>query len=206
MVLLGVNCGFSGIDCSEIPLDAIDLDNACHDFRRPKTLEPRRGILWPETVSVVRDYLSDRPKPQRGHEWRLFVNSQGSPWITASTPTKGRIDKITQLFGLYVRQLGFHQHGVNFGSLRHTFATIGAEAGERHTLERILGHAPSSVTEEFYIEFLSDQRLRKVTNHIRRWPLRTRCDRCGRGHHAWKPCRYATADILHQYLFEGKIG
>src|SRR5262249_54139017 len=37
MILLGLNCGFGNSDCGNLPLSAVDWDNAMIDYPRPKT-------------------------------------------------------------------------------------------------------------------------------------------------------------------------
>jgi len=189
MILMAVNCGFSSIDISEIPAAVVDLDAGRFQFQRPKTLVDRPGILWPETCAAIREYLKVKPHAKRGHGWRLFINSAGSPWIKQGTADSTRTDVITITFRRYLQRLGFYTRGCNFGTFRHTFATIGSETGERYALERLLGHVADGITERHYIEFVSDDRLKRVTDHVRKWLFRSRCDQCGRHYHAWKPHR-----------------
>jgi len=169
MQFLGVNCGFTGVDVSEMTFRSLDLDNALHTLTRPKTMERRRAVLWPETVEAIRDYLAVRPTPKHGLETRVFLNSIGSMWTRPDQDNQARRNMISRQYSEYLRHMECWQRGVSFGALRHVFATIARETGMFDAVEYALGHVPTGVTAEYYVERVSDDALRRVAEHVRAW-------------------------------------
>jgi len=52
--------------------------------------------------------------------------------------------------------------------LRHTFQTIADDAGDPIATAHVMGHAAGTIG-GVYRERISDERLRKVTDHVRQW-------------------------------------
>jgi integrase len=164
MILLGVNCGFGNADCGTLPLDALDLDGGWVNFPRPKTGIRRRCPLWPETVTALREALTRRPAPKDlAHAGLVFVTQRGLTWAkdTADSPVTKETAKL-------LKALGLHRPGLNFYALRHTFETVGGEAKDQVAVDAIMGHAREDMA-SVYQEKVSDERLRAVTDHVRRW-------------------------------------
>ena len=63
--------------------------------------------------------------------------------------------------------LGFSGHRSFYG-LRHSFETIGGEAKDQVAVDAIMGHADESMS-AVYREWISDERLKAVTEHVRMW-------------------------------------
>jgi integrase len=162
MILLAVNCGFGNSDCGTLPLSALDLDGGWVNYHRPKTGINRRCPLWSETIAAVRDWLAVRPEPRGRNAGLLFVTIFGTAWH--KTETKG--SPITGAFAALRDKLGL---GRSFYALRHTFQTIGDESGDFVAVRCIMGHAGGGDIADAYRERISDERLRKVTDHVRKW-------------------------------------
>jgi integrase len=65
-------------------------------------------------------------------------------------------------------RLGIEGHR-GFYCLRHTHQTVGDESGDFVAVRTIMGHAFSGDISAVYRERVSDERLRKVTDHVRGW-------------------------------------
>ena len=155
MILLGVNCAFGNNDCATLPRSAIDLTGGWVNFPRPKTGVARRCPLWPETVTAVRDWLAVRPEPHGAADGELlFLATRGN---SVSTATGRLLDK-----------LGIDGHR-NFYALRHTCQTVADESGDFVAVRSVMGHAFGNDISGVYRERISDERLKKVTDVVRRW-------------------------------------
>ncbi|MGA2618245.1 MAG: hypothetical protein ABSF26_11585 [Thermoguttaceae bacterium] len=71
---------------------------------------------------------------------------------------------MAQLIG----KLGLIRRGHTFYSLRHTFETIGGESCDQVAVDAIKGHSRDDMA-SVYRERISDDRLRAVVEHVRRW-------------------------------------
>jgi integrase len=163
MILLGINCGFGNADCGNLPLAALDLDGGWITYPRSKTAIQRRIPLWPETVQALREWLTVRPKPKSDKRAPLvFLTSVGKGW--AEDATQSWISRATATL---LASLGINGHR-NFYALRHTFQTVADECGDFLAVRRIMGHASNDIA-DVYREKTSDERLRKVTQHVRQW-------------------------------------
>jgi integrase len=165
MTLLGINCGFGNSDCGNLPLSAIDWDNAIIDYPRPKTGIARRCPLWPETVAALRDALAKRPEPKREEDAGLvFLTRCRVSWHTGTTvgPLSKETSKLLKKLGINGRR------GLGFYTLRHTFRTVADEAKDQPATDFIMGHEVPHMS-SVYRETISDARLRAVVDHVRRW-------------------------------------
>lgn len=184
MILLGVNCGFGNNDLGLLPTYALDLNRGWVDFPRPKTAEERRCPLWPETVSAIRDAIARRPMPKNEADDELvFITKRGLCWSKTrncgATMSDGKPDvdgsrdnPISKEMAKLLKEVGLKRPRLNFYGLRHTFQTIGEESGDQVATKAIMGHtpAPNDMSEK-YRERISDDRLRRVVNHVRNWLL-----------------------------------
>ena len=164
MILLGVNCGFGNADCGTLPVKALDLKRAWIDYPRPKTAVERRCPLWPETVQALRESLKTRPDPKdTAHADLVFLTKYGKPWAkdTADNPITKEMRKLLD-------KLGIHRRGLGFYALRHTFETIAGESRDQVVVDHIMGHSRDDMA-SVYRERISDERLRDVVGHVRRW-------------------------------------
>ena len=64
--------------------------------------------------------------------------------------------------------LGIKLPGAGFGKLRTTHRTVADEAGDLNARRLIMGHDIEGI-ESHYVKRISDERLRKVTDHVYRW-------------------------------------
>ncbi len=181
MILLGVNCGFGNTDVANLPIDALDLDRGWVNFPRPKTGIQRRCPLWPETVAALREILKARPAAKDpAHARLVFLTRCGFPWVKVrveeraeADSEKGKVkvwrdDAVTKEIRKLVIALVIHRKGLNFYSLRHTLETIGGEAKDQIALDHIMGHVRDDMASA-YRERISDERLKAVTDHVRKW-------------------------------------
>jgi len=164
MILLGINAAFGPADCGKLPKSALDLDKAIVDFPRPKSGITRRAYLWPETIESLRAAIAARPVPTDPANTNLvFVTKYGRPWSSFGTS-----DAVTQETGKLLRKLKLHQPGRAFYSLRHTFRTIADATRDFPAVRLVMGHADGSV-DDVYREWIDDDRLKVVSNHVRNW-------------------------------------
>jgi integrase len=165
MIFLAINCGFGNADCGNLPLSALDLDNGIVDFPRPKTGIPRRCVLWPETVAAIKEALAHRPKPKDAADaGLLFITKYGQSWSKDDNA-----GPLTQAMKKLLRQLDINgRKGLGFYTLRHTFRTVADEAKDQPACDFCMGHeCPHMST--LYRETISDERLRAVSEHVRKW-------------------------------------
>src|SRR5262249_15475675 len=165
MILLGINCGFGNADCGTLPLAAVDFDHGIIDFPRPKTGIPRRCPLWVETVEAIRAALACRPKPKHEkHAGLVFSTQRGLCWAkeTNDSPVSKETAKLLKALGINGRK------GLGFYPLRHVFRTVAVEARDQPACDFIMGHEVPHMS-SVYRETISDERLRAVAEHVRRW-------------------------------------
>ncbi|QKK07449.1 MAG: hypothetical protein HND58_04280 [Planctomycetota bacterium] len=178
MILLGLNCGMGNTDVASLPQDALDLDKGLVEFPRPKTAIPRRATLWPETVEALRAVGEMRPREKIANEEKLvFITKYGHRWLRVKKPgpraKKGTqavtVDAVALEFGKLQRRCGIESAGRGFYALRHTFRTVADEVNDRPAIDLIMGHQDGGDIASHYIERIGDERLRRVTDHVRVW-------------------------------------
>jgi integrase len=163
MILLGVNCGFGNADCGTLPLSALDLANGWVNYHRPKTGITRRCPLWAETVAALREVIGERREPKDTADAELvFVTSAGLSWHKDidDNPISKQMKKLLNALGIKGNR--------NFYALRHTFETIGGEAKDQVAVDHIMGHTRDDMA-SVYRERISDDRLKAVAEHVRKW-------------------------------------
>jgi integrase len=165
MILLGINGGMGNADCGMLALSAVDLDNAILDFPRPKTGIPRRFPLWPETVEAIRAALDCRPPAKKtDHAGLVFITKYGKPWAKLTAD-----NTLAKEMGKLLRELGINgRKGLGFYTLRHLFRTVADESKDQPAVDYVMGHEVPHMS-SVYRETLSDERLRAVVEHVRRW-------------------------------------
>lgn len=162
MILLGVNAALGNGDVAALPMKAVDLESGWLVFPRPKTGIDRKVPLWPETVAAIRDWLTVRPKPADAADADLvFVTYKRGNWKDDT----GRALPHEMKKLMTKCKLNGHR---GFYALRHTFQTQGDECGDFIAVRKIMGHVSDDIA-DVYRERVSDERLRKVTDHVRGW-------------------------------------
>ena len=70
-----------------------------------------------------------------------------------------------------LQRAGLKRPGYNFYALRHTFQTIGAQTLDKDSVRYIMGHVEDAadMSAVYNEQRPSDERLRKVTDHVRDW-------------------------------------
>ncbi len=158
MILLGLQAGLGNADCAL--LQTKHIKGAWVVYPRSKTEVMRRIPLW----KVTQEALAAVVRP--GDEY-VFRTKKGALW----TP-KGKSETtspISHKFTKFLHDLGI-QEGRGFYALRHTFATVGGNAGDRDAVEAMMGHAPrANDMAATYREGISDARLIRVVKHIQKW-------------------------------------
>lgn len=178
MVLLGLNCGFGNSDIASLPRSALDLSHGWVTFPRPKTEIERRVPLWPETIAALRDALPLRPDAEDAADAGLcFLTWAGRRWVrmqaTKDVDDISRkcvaLDPLGQRFRKLLKSLKLDRRpGLGFYTLRHVFQTIGGECRDQVAVNSLMGHVDESMAAA-YRERISDERLRNVTETVRRW-------------------------------------
>ncbi len=168
LILLGVNCGFGNTDLSDLPIDVIDLQSGWIDYERAKTSTDRRCKLWPETIAAVDWVLQHRRQARsEADQGILFLTKYGNRYVRQND--KGTfLNAISGHFGKFLRDEGLKRLGLNFYSLRRTFATIGAETGLQIAVNYVMGHVDASIP-GVYRQRVSDDQITTVTDHVRQW-------------------------------------
>jgi len=181
MILLGLNCGMGNTDIAELPISALDLNAGTVDFPRPKTGISRRAVLWPETIAALKAVAPVRPNAKNPADDRLvFITKYGFPWVRVTAPDRElkshRLhvtkDAICLEFGKLTMEVCGKRGGRGFYGLRHTFRTHADEVPDRRAIDLIMGHESGQDIASYYVEKVSDDRLRAVSDHVRKTILR----------------------------------
>ncbi len=108
---------------------------------------------------------SRRPEPKdSGDAGLVFITKYGLSWAkeTSTNP-------VSQEMGKLLRRLGINGHqGLGFYTPRHTFRTVADEVRDQPAADYIMGHEVPHMASA-YRERISDERLKAVTDHVRRW-------------------------------------
>jgi integrase len=170
MILLGINCGLQAHDLQAMPIDSLHLDGdyPYHDFRRTKTLRPRRAVLWPEAAEAVQAYLVDRPTPKTKEvKSILFLTQSGKQHAVGSfrNYATAELSRAVDDAGVELPE------GASFGSLRHTFATVAELAGDDAMSSLIMGHTKKGIRRKHYVQrnLRELKRLKTVADLVREW-------------------------------------
>ena len=174
MTLLGINGGLGNTDVANLPIAAIDFAGGWLNYPRPKTEIQRRIPLWQETLDALQKAIRARPKPKRAEDDGLcFITIQGNRWVR-QTPHRKNPDTFTTVntvgarFSNLLDSLGINgRKRLGFYTLRHNFETIAGGSKDQVAVDAIMGHVDSSMAAA-YREGIDDDRLRAVTDHVRR--------------------------------------
>jgi integrase len=168
MILLGLNLGYGNHDCGGLTLDLATeaITTGILNWPRPKTGVPRRGILWPETITALKEAMAIRPAPKTPEaQDKLFVvATTGKPWTDGNSTCNTVSTKFNELqdaCGVRVRGRGFY-------ALRHTFETISGELCDQVATDLVMGHLDASMAAN-YRQRIDDSRIQRITDHVRSW-------------------------------------
>lgn len=165
MIHLAINAALGNNDCAKLEFRHLDFDSAWLSFPRPKTGIPRRCPLWPETIAALQAWLKKRKPPtDSAHDQLVFITKYRGPW-SVETSTR---NPLSAEFRKLLKDAKVTREGLSFYAIRHTLQTIGDETGDYLATRKIMGHADSSISDA-YRERFPDDRLRKVTDHVRAW-------------------------------------
>jgi integrase len=189
LILLGINCGMGPADLGRLTWDRIDLVRGRLNFPRPKTGVMRVGYLWKRTrhaLQRVQSLKHNRNAIDRaGEAAPVFVTRKGLPYYRERelyTEVEVGRSLVRKLKGVAVDnaiRITFSRlarrmelEGVTFYRLRHTFKTLGKRAGDRETLDLMMGHKDTSTGKIYDHEQVGWRRVRRVARIVYRqlWP------------------------------------
>ncbi len=170
IVLLAANAGIGGRDIANITFDdikAIDEKETWIDLPRLKTGAQRRFLLWSETQQAIREYLKVRPVAKQAEDTNIvFLTRNRIPWVRDEGSK--HTDSICSTFAK-LRKDACVDRG-SFYDLRRTFATVGGASLDLLAVRFIMGHAEdSNDMSARYNQEISDDRIRKVCDHVHDW-------------------------------------
>lgn len=167
-ILLGINCGFYPSDTMAVSLHHFNLkhDPQFHCFRRVKTLQKRRAVLWPETVEAIRFYCIESKKIRKIHcgpHAELLVSRDGLPFSPLAGGLTREFRRLAIKHGLL--------SGVGLGSLRHTFATVIDTIPDQSMIDLAMGHTNPSIQKRVYRQLNVNEldRLSVLANTVHQW-------------------------------------
>ncbi len=164
-ILLGINCGFYPSDTLAVKLGHFHLGRSFpyHDFRRVKTLQQRRAIIWPETEQAIKYYVGQFSARRGVRPQQLLLNRYGEPYSAHSSGLQLSFRSLAKRAGL--------PSGVGVGSLRHTFATIVDSVPDQSMIDLVMGHTNSSIQKRVYkqLNVREFERLSTLANVVHDW-------------------------------------
>jgi integrase len=177
IILLGINAGLGNTDIGNLQFGHIDLESRWLDYPRVKTEQPRRVPLWKETIEAIQTGVANRPKAKHKDDNDcVFLNRGGRRMVqthvsqTEDTMNAWSQDYISTAFGKLLQSMKINgRKGLNFYSLRHTFATVGLQTGDRDAVKSLMGHASHDILAAYDETGPNDDRLHAVVNHVHTW-------------------------------------
>lgn len=174
-ILLGINAGAGNTDVANLFFKHLNQDWL--HYPRGKTGIDRRIPLWTETSQALKDVISTRPQPKdKADADCVFlsprrngdVRSGGTRLVTMGETS--RTDYVSRDFSKLLRALHINgRRGLGFYSLRHTFATVALQTGDRDAVKSLMGHADGDILSAYDETGPSDERLKRVTDHVHEW-------------------------------------
>lgn len=169
MIYLGINCGLGNADIGNLHYSHLDMRGGWLVFPRPKTGIQRKAKLWPETIKAL-IAVPHRTPVNPADKVCVFLTYFGRPWTSSSRDTP-----VAKEFCKLVKSCKLERDGLSFYSLRHTFQTIAEEAKDHPAVRYVMGHVPSaSDMSSVYRQAMSDERLKAVADHVRKWSKTTK--------------------------------
>jgi integrase len=116
-------------------------------------------------------FITKYKRPWRCCELRIEPEDGGDAENGEGEEEKPRLkqdDAVAKEFIKVLKALDLHRSGLGFYLLRHTFETIGGDTGDQVAVDAIMGHVREDMA-SMYRERVNDERLRRVTDHVRAW-------------------------------------
>jgi integrase len=165
MILLAINGGLGPTDLALATADKFDLDGGWLNYPRPKTAQPRRVPLWPETVAAVKEAIAERHQPKHEADAKLlFIGARGISYINK---TGGH--HVAHEFTRLCEKAKITGHV--FYDLRRTFETVADNLSrDRDGVAAIMGHSPKAGDmAAVYRQTWFEERLRSIADLVRGW-------------------------------------
>ena len=133
-----------------------------------------------QTILALQQWFEQRPKPKVDTDTNLvFLTIFGAPWNREPTidgdPKAEQVVKnahdspVAKTMAKLLPQ-GQAPAGLGFYALRRTFETVAGESRDQVAVNAVMGHAPASNDmASVYRERISDERLKAVAEHVRKW-------------------------------------
>src|SRR5262249_21423919 len=113
---------------------------------------------------AIKKALAKRPRPKDPADEHLaFITWKGGHFFKGDTR-----NPLSTVMAEALKRAGVRRPGLNFYALRHTFETVGGESRDQAAVDLIMGHCRDDMA-SVYRERISDERLRAVTDTVRRW-------------------------------------
>ncbi len=170
---LGLNGGLTPSDLGHLMSHEIDLDNGWirhvrHKIDKAKS-SPREAVqrripLWPETIRALRAAMQP--------DGLALVTRFGRPLRYAQINAAGAgvtVDSVSNLFRDVAREVGVDTAGKGLSRLRHTLRSVAGGAGDEAAADILAGHQLPGMRKVY--ETVDDDRLRRVSDHVRTWLL-----------------------------------
>ena len=140
-VLLGLNLGYTQADIASLEHGMIDWSTGIVTRKRQKTGCPQSAKLWPVTVALLREQMTDPADSAF-----MLRGEQGNPLIVDSINAKGnpiRIDAVRLAFNRVKAKLGLMDDPRGFAIFRKTSAENIAKANQDspHLVDRFWPYA-----------------------------------------------------------------
>ena len=155
LLMLMYNTGARVSEIVALELDDLRLDDSAQIRLHGKGGKERACPLWPETATVLKDYLVKRELKQPGTQC-VFLNANGVPI------TRFGIRYITRKYGAQACQVNKAAKPVNPHTIRHTSAMHLLRSGnDINMVSYWLGHADLNTT-HIYVEIDMEMKRKMI--------------------------------------------
>jgi len=166
VLLLAINAAFGIADIAAIKRSQIRPSTEYLDLARNKTGVPRRVWLWPETREAIAVAVAKRAEPHRQRFVdRLLLTPRGLPWhrIEDGRPIDSGCSELRRT----VERAGLTTPRTLY-DCRRTFRTVASAVCDLEAINCAMGHEGSGEGTT-YMQGISDDRIRRVCDHVRQW-------------------------------------
>lgn len=155
LLMLMYNTGARVSEIVNLELDDLRLDDSAQIRLQGKGGKERACPLWPETATVLKDYLQQRALKQPDTQ-RVLLNANNAPI------TRFGIRHITRKYGAQASQVDKAVKPVNPHTIRHTSAMHLLRAGnDINMVSYWLGHADLNTT-HIYVEIDMEMKRKMI--------------------------------------------